>query len=308
MTATKKYRVAVIGVGNMGKNHLRIYSEIPSVNVIAISDLNSSLIETFATKYHANAYLDFRKMLDGEDVDIVSICVPTSKHYEIARECVGRGINVLLEKPIANDIYHAQDLLDFAEKRSVKFLVGHIERFNPMVNRIKKIVGQGQIGKIIAIIARRVGMFPPQIQDVDVAIDLAIHDIDICNYLLGNLPFEIRKNGQRNLTKNREDSVEFFLRYESGASSYIQANWVTPVKIRKLIITGETGYLEADYISQEIELYENRGAGEVYVIKIVPDKKEPLREELLYFIDCVEKDVIIDSRFALDSLRIALNL
>lgn len=308
MTSTKKYRVAVIGVGNMGKNHLRIYSEIPFVQVVAISDLNSALLEALVEKCRVNTYLNFRKMLDSENIDIVSICVPTSKHYEIAKECIERGINVLLEKPIADDIYQAQNFLDFAEKNNVKFLVGHIERFNPMVSRIKKIVEQGQIGKIIAMIARRVGRFPPQIQDADVAIDLAIHDIDICNYLLGKLPIEVRKNGQRNLTKNREDSVEFFLRYDSGASTYIQANWVTPVKIRKLIITGEKGYLEADYVSQEIELYENRGAGEVHVIKIVSDKKEPLREELLYFIDCVEKSVIIDSRFALDSLRIALNL
>ncbi|OGF20695.1 hypothetical protein A2316_02790 [Candidatus Falkowbacteria bacterium RIFOXYB2_FULL_38_15] len=308
MTATKKKQVAVIGVGNMGKNHLRIYSEIPTVRIVSISDLNPVLIRALATQYQLNAYIDFREMLDREKIDIVSICVPTSKHYTTARECIERGINVLLEKPIADDLRQALDLLDLSKKMSVKFLVGHVERFNPMIGRIKEIIEQGQIGRIIAIIARRVGKFPPQIQDADVAMDLAIHDIDISNYLLEKLPIEIQKNGQRNLTKNREDSVEFFLRYNCGVSSYIQANWITPVKIRKLIITGERGYLEADYISQEIELYQDRGAEGTRVTRVASDKKEPLAEELLYFIDCVEKNLMIDSRFALDSLKIALNL
>jgi len=307
MKTTKRPRVAVIGVGNMGKNHLRVYSEIPSVKVVAIADTNLHLARNLASNYQIDAYCDYQVMLKQETIDIVSICVPTSSHYEIAKSCMGYGAHVLLEKPITESVEHAHELLEFSKKQSTKLMVGHVERFNPVVNKIKELVRQGEVGKIIAIIARRVGKFPPPRQDVDVATDLAIHDIDVCNYLLGELPIDVRKNEQRNKSEYRNDSVEFFLKYGSGASSYIQANWVTPVKIRKLVITGDGGYLEADYISQEVEFYQTQLNGETHVVKIVFDKKEPLKEQLLHFINSVVNDIVVDSTFALDSLRIALN-
>lgn len=183
--------------------------------MVSISDTNSGLAKSLATKYNVNAYTDFRRMLEEKKIDAVSICVPTCLHYEIAMECVDRGISVLLEKPITDNIDQASNLLEFSRKKNVRLLVGHIERFNPMVRRVKEIIGVGQIGKVIAIIARRVGRIPPQIIDADVATDLAIHDIDICNYLLEDLPARVTKNGQRSLSKNRDDSVEFFLKYGS---------------------------------------------------------------------------------------------
>lgn len=318
----KKYKATVIGIGNMGKNHARVYSEISEIELVAVSDSNP-VKDEMAKKFGARFYANFEKMIEIEEPDIVSICVPTSQHYEIAKKCILRGINVLLEKPISDNLEHAQELLVLAREKKIKFLVGHVERFNPIVKKVKEIIRNGELGKIIAVIARRVGIFPPQISDVNVAIDLAIHDIDIANYLLEELPIEIRKNGQKNLTKNREDSVEFFMKYKSGTSAYIQANWITPVKIRKLNITGEKGYLEADYISQEIEFYESRYTkekdsknllddilhfSEPDKMKIIPAKKEPLKEEILYFIGCVENNKEIDSQFAIDSLKIALNL
>jgi len=305
MAANKK-RVAVVGVGNMGKNHLRIYSEIPSVQIVAICDVNSELIQASALKYEVNAYSDFRKMLASESIESVSVCVPTFAHYEVARECIDRGVSVLLEKPIAESVERAIALLELSRKKGVKLLVGHIERFNPMVKRVKEIISRGQLGKVIAIITRRVGRFPPQMMDADVSTDLAIHDIDVCNYLLEELPLEVTKNGRKNLAKSGDDSVEFFMKYANGASCYVQANWVTPVKIRKLIITGDKAYLEADYVNQEIEVYQSLQSGETQATKIIPEKKEPLKEELLYFLGCLKDGVVIDSSFALESLKIAL--
>jgi len=315
-----KKRIGVIGIGNMGSHHLRVYSEISDIDLVAVSDINKDLFEKAEEIYDINFYESYLDMIENERLDIVSICVPTVYHYQVAKDCIERGINVLLEKPITDSINTAEELLELADGKNLKLLVGHIERFNPAVKKLKEIIDNGKIGNIISVIARRVGIFPPQIKDANVAVDLAIHDIDIINYLLDSLPTEVNINSQKSLIKERADSVEFFLKYKN-VSAYIQANWITPVKIRKLSITGDKGYVEMDYVNQKIELYESNyekietKSFKDYVLKFSqPDKtvisvakKEPLKEEILYFIDCVEENIKIDSNFALDSLKIILN-
>jgi UDP-N-acetylglucosamine 3-dehydrogenase len=316
-----KLKAAVIGVGSMGKNHLRTYSEISKIQLVAISDLNETLGNILSNEFNVKYYKDYKKMIDIEKPNIVSICVPTFFHYQIAKYCIERKNNILLEKPITMDIHEAEELLKLAKENNIKFLIGHVERYNPAVRKIKKMIDKEELGKIITIIARRVGGFPPQIKDANIAIDLAIHDIDIVNYLLEDLPIEISVNKQRNHIKQREDSVEFFLKYKN-VSAYIQANWITPVKIRKLNITGTEGYLEMDYINQQIEFYksnynkfkETSKDFSDYVLRFSePDKinisvakKEPLKEEILYLINCIENNIEIDSQFAIDALKITL--
>lgn len=311
--------VSIIGCGKMGRNHLRVYSELSEVKITSVVDISEKKIEL---PYDSiKIFSDYKKMIEEEKPDLVSICVPTSKHYEVAKYCLENSINVLLEKPICLSVEEAEELLKIAEEKNVKFLVGHIERFNPALLKVKEMVKNGELGQIIALMSRRVGGFPPQIKDANVAVDLAIHDIDITNFLLEDIPYEVLINKQKNLIKEREDSVEFFLKYEN-ASAYIQANWITPVKIRKLCITGTEGYLELDYIKQEIEFYksnyqkfkENIKDFSDYVVNFSePDKtiislakKEPLKEEILYFINCVKNDIKVDSTFALDALKVAL--
>ena len=179
-----------------------------------------------------------------------------------------------------------------------------------------------ELGKVITISIRRVGGSSPKIQDVDVALDLGIHDVDIANYLLNEIPTDVNINRQRSFLKRQDDSAEFFLKYKSGASVHIQTNWITPVKIRNLSITGTEGYLELDYIKQEIKIFKNNyeklriedsGSFE-YIMKfgqpektvIGLEKKEPLKEELSYFINCVQKNLKVDSQYALDALKICL--
>ncbi|MCL4405403.1 MAG: Gfo/Idh/MocA family oxidoreductase [Patescibacteria group bacterium] len=318
----KKIKCAVIGVGNMGRNHARVYSEIPGVELVALADTNPAVVDESAKRFNSMGYVNYKQMLDAEKPLVVSVCVPTVLHHEVAKECLNRGINVLLEKPITMDLKAAEDLLKAAEATGAKFLVGHIERFNPAVLKIKNMVDKGELGNIINIIARRVGGFPPQIKDADIAVDLAIHDIDIVNYLLERLPVEVYVNRQRNHIVRRDDSVEFFLKY-NNASAFVQANWITPVKIRKLSITGSEGYLEMDYISQQISFFksnydkfkETKGDFSDYILhfsepdvmNITVATKEPLKEEILYFIDCVTNNKKCDSRFAIEALKTALS-
>lgn len=314
--------VAVIGTGQMGINHVRTYASMKDINLIAISDINKVLGQKVAKEFKTKFYINYEEMIENEKIDIVSVCVPTKYHYQVARNTIKNGINTLLEKPIALDVGEALDLVNMSDKKGVKFLVGHIERFNPAVKKLKEMIDNDSLGGIIAIIARRVGGFPPQIRDANIAIDLSIHDIDVVNYLLSDLPKEVVVNKQRNHIDKREDSVEFFLKYRK-ASAYLQANWITPVKIRKLNITGKEGYLEMDYVSQKIEFYKSNYKKfkkryenfSDYVLEFSkPDKidikvlkKEPLREELMFFINCVRNNIEIDSRFAIEALEIALS-
>lgn len=318
----QKIKCAVIGVGNMGKNHARVYSEVSTAELVSLADTNTAVVNELAQRLNLKGYTDYREMLDTERPVVVSVCVPTTLHYEVAKECLGRGINVLLEKPITMDLKTAEDLMRIAEAKGVKLMVGHIERFNPAVTKVKEMISKGQIGNTINIIARRVGGFPPQIKDANIAVDLAIHDIDIVNYLLEQMPVEVYVNKQRNHIIRREDSVEFFLKYKT-ASAFVQANWITPIKIRKLSITGSEGYLEMDYISQQINFFksnydkfkESKGDFSDYilrfsepdVINITTAKKEPLKEEILYFLDRVANNKECDPSFAVNALRIALS-
>jgi len=316
----KQLKVAIIGLGNMGSRHLRVYSELPEAEIVSVAEVNEEK-RVEAKKYKAKFYQDFREMLRKERIDAVSICVPTVLHYEIARECIAKRINVLLEKPISDNLKDAEELLNLAKKSEIKLLVGHIERFNPAVRRLQQILDSKILGNLISIIARRIGVAPPRIQDTDIGVDLAIHDIDIINLLLNDLPLKVISHRQNNLLKLKADSVEFFLKYPN-ISAFVQANWISPVKIRQLSISGELGYLELDYIKQEITLYksifkktENHSnkfsdyilhfsEPEKAIISVA--KKEPLKEELRFFIQSILNDRKIDSKFALDALNIAL--
>lgn len=316
-----KLTCAVIGSGVMGKSHLRTYAQIPHISLVAVSDLNEAEGQKVAGEYGLKFYKDFLELIEREHPDIISICVPTSAHYVVAKACLERGVNILLEKPITNSVEQAEELLALAKVKGVRLLVGHIERHNPAVKEVKKMIDRGDLGKVTSLLFRRVGGFPPQVKDANIVVDLAIHDIDIANYLLGGVPEKITVHKKRNHIEQREDSVELFMTYPT-ASAFVQANWITPVKLRKLNITGTDGYLEMDYITQKIEFYrsnyekfnENTGTFSDFILVFSePDrldisvaKKEPLKEELLYFIDCVQKGIDIDSRFAVDALKIAL--
>lgn len=313
-------KAAVIGVGNMGKNHVRTYFEIESIDLAAVTDLNEKLGQEMADQYKAEYFKDYKKMLEQVKPDMVSICVPTAYHFSVAKDVIEAGANLLLEKPITMDLKEGGELIKLANKHKVKMLIGHIERFNPAVKKVKELIDKGELGDITSIMARRVGGFPPQIKDANIAVDLAIHDIDIVNYLLDDLPREVVVAKRNSHIKNREDSVEIFMKYKS-ASAYVQANWITPVKIRKLNITGTEGYLEMDYISQKIEFYKSNydkflqeiGDYSDYILRFSdPDridmnvaKKEPLREEILYLAQCIGKNKEIDCRYALEALKIA---
>lgn len=315
-----KIRVAVIGAGNMGKNHLRNYFMLPDAELVGLADINPDT-KKLADEYDAAFFTDYKKMLDELKPTAVSIVVPTPFHAEVATEVMNRGIHCLLEKPIASTVEEADALIALAKKKDVVFTVGHIEHYNPLVIALKKLLDKKSIGEITSIVCKRVGGFPMVEPKTDVIIDLAVHDIGIISHLLDKKPKQVFSHGSRTHHSKKIDSAEILLDY-GNASGFIQANWLTPVKIRTIAVTGSGGYIEGNYITQELEYYEhnmqieNEGFSN-FIVKMGDPKKqimkvdfeEPLAEELKAFLSRIEgneKHYLVQPEEAREALELAL--
>ncbi|MBS3134094.1 Gfo/Idh/MocA family oxidoreductase [Candidatus Woesearchaeota archaeon] len=295
----------VIGVGNMGQHHARVYSTISSSNLVAVSDLNEEAGMTIAKKYSCKYYKSYIEMLEKEDIDAVSIAVPTSLHKKVALDVLKYNKHILLEKPIADTIQNAQEIITGLKSKQTIFMVGHVERFNPAVQKFKEILREKKIGNLISIIARRVGPYPPKVRDTNVIIDLAVHDIDVMSFLLEEEPTLISSHGKATVSE-KEDYAEIFLKYNS-VTSFIQVNWLTPIKIRNLSVTGTEGYAELDYITQDLVIYKKDKNNEAEKIHIDVDKEEPLVVEIRSFLNSIKNnsESPLSAAKALNTIKIA---
>lgn len=313
-----KTNVAVIGVGNMGRYHARVYSHLPSAHLVGVSDIDEERGRKVAEEFRCSYWKDLKDMLAEPSLEAVSVAVPTPFHAKVALEALNAGKHVLIEKPIALNVQEAELLIEVAQKHGLKLGVGHIERFNPAVQTLKRILEKGELGEITSLVTRRVGGLP-QAKNGNVVIDLAVHDIDIYSYLLGKQPTSIYARGRRVLMPDQEDSAELMLSY-GPVTGFIQVNWITPVKIRTLSVTGSKGFAELNYITQRLELYETNFTKDIdtfrdFVGKLgEPTRKEisvqmqePLFLELESFIRSIQedKDPEVGGREGKDALAIA---
>ena len=316
-----KLNVAVIGVGSMGKNHARIYSELKDVNLIAVCDPNEECGKEVAGKYLIKSYSDYKEMLKKEKIDAVSICVPTKLHKQVALDAIKSKINVLVEKPIAATAAEANEIIKAAEKNNVKLMVGHIEQFNPVVIELKKRIKD--IGNIFQVHCQRLSLFPQRIIDVGVVIDLAIHEIYVLKYLLGSKIKRVYAETAQRFHSSNEDLLVGTLRFENNILGVISANWLTPKKVRQIKVTGEKGMFVANYITQELYFYEKQFASkyadydsqfkmgtEGEKIKIGVKSSEPLKNELEAFIACIKsnKEPPVTGKDGLEAIDIAQKL
>lgn len=315
-------RTGVIGVGSMGQNHVRIYNDIS--NLVAVSDSSERQGRLVANRFDVDWYEDYTDMLTK--VDAVSIAVPTVMHRKVAEDVARAGVHILIEKPIAGNTVDSESILRTTESEGIKLAVGHVERHNPVVAYAKKAIVEGQWGRIISMTSRRVSNFPSRIHDVGVLFDLLIHDIDICSHLSGENVNSVYAVGGMMKAKY-EDYATIVLVHENKIISICEANWLTPMKIRKLGITTSTNYIELDYQNQSIEsfksdylevdeknLYSSNLEFSSEVIPII--KKEPLLIEIFDFLESITKNrkplvsghdglnVVKISEAALNSLRI----
>ena len=310
-------RAAVVGVGNMGKHHARVYNDLEDVELVGVADKDQKKIENFSNHYKVPVYSSYEELFNKEKPDLVSVVVPTNLHHRVAIEAIKRGIHVLVEKPIALNRYEAEDLVSKANSKNITLGVGHVERFNPALIELKRRLQAGELGEIFLVHSRRQSPFPKYIKDVGVVMDLASHEVDILRYIIGKDPKSIYSRTIRRLHDIHEDALFSILSFENGISAMLDVNWLTPTKIRELRVTGQKGMFVVDYIAQDLYFYENsfrpdqwetlaifRGIDEGNVTKIWVKKEEPLKLEILNFINSVyeNKTPIVSGRDGLHAL------
>lgn len=292
--------VMVIGAGAMGFNHVRNFASFPEVKRVIVVDPSEEAAKKVASlgKDHVVVYKSIEAALAKEKVDAASIIVPTHAHYKVASAIVAKGIPLLVEKPITETVEDGKKLIAEARQRGVTLMIGHIERFNPAVQALKKNISQ--IGKPFYASVHRFGV--PTERDVGASfIDQAVHDIDVLTFLIEEYPKEVSAFEERVVDKKNNDLCSAIYNFGSFKAT-VEANRITPIKSRELIILGTEGAAKLDYITQELTIMRADHVNTKYStfdevvmrvgrgseIKPYFVKDEPLKLELLHFLDCVK--------------------
>lgn len=313
-------RVALVGVGAMGRNHLRVLSDLDGVELAALCDQDGRAVEAAARKHSVPGYSSLEQMLERERLDAVVVAVPTRFHEPVGVAAFARGLHVFVEKPIASNLEEGRALIAAARSAKRLLAVGHIERFNPAVRELQRRVSDGEAGRIYQLQARRLGPFPARIRDVGVVIDLATHDVDVMHHLAASDVQRLYAETEQRIHTDHEDMLNALLKFESGVLGVLQVNWLTPTKIRELSVLGERGMFVCNYLSQELTYYRNAEMsptadaeahpravtqGEAVTFPIV--QAEPLRLELQSFFEAVRGDhpVVVDGEAGLRALHLA---
>jgi UDP-N-acetylglucosamine 3-dehydrogenase len=291
-------KVGVIGVGAMGENHVRNFSQMP-VELIGVADTDAQRAGQVAAKYRIRAFPSADALL--RTVDAVSIAVPTTFHREVALMALAGGVHILVEKPIASTLAQAQEMMTAVRRSGKVLMVGHSERFNPAIDALKERIDRGELGEIVAITAKRVGPHNPRIRDVGVIIDLGVHDIDVISYLYGRRASKVfAVSGVR--LHPFEDYASISLFFPPDKVGTIDTNWLTPKKVRTVTVVGTAGVAEIDYIKRELILYR-----ENEVIPCAVPSGEPLRRELECFLQAISSGHCpLDGEQGIYNLKVAL--
>ncbi len=282
MTALpKSMNVGVIGLGWMGRVHLRNYTEMPGVTVLGVMDSDQAALDAVHEQFGVPTFRDLDAMLE-QPLDAVSVCVPTVFHLPVGLKVIERGIPLLIEKPLAASAAEGRQLLDAATAKDLPLMVGHIERFNPAVQRVRELAAEDEV---ISINIERVGPYPPRIQDVGVIRDLGSHDIDLIRHISGSEYKKVFAVTATTIGKH-EDTALITAEMENGVLGQINTNWVTPYKSRFIHVATTTRYIEANLITQQVKAYSKfEDYKDHYSIKEWPVMyREPVRTELTAFL------------------------
>jgi len=273
----KALRVGVVGVGHIGSNHARLYSELPSVEFTSIYDLDAIRANTIGKKYDlipAKSLEQFAEMIDA-----ASIATPTSTHHKVAHALLSRGKHLLIEKPITENTRDASELAELAARERLVLQVGHVERFNPVLSALEARLKHPRF-----IEAHRLSTYPERSTDIGVVLDLMIHDLEIILHLVRSPVQSIDAVGVPVLSKG-EDIANARLRFESGCIANITSSRISPEQMRKIRVFQEDAYLSLDYQSQSGEIY-RRVDGRITRDKVAVEREEPLKRQLMSFAEC----------------------
>jgi predicted dehydrogenase len=308
-------RVGVVGFGSIGRHHARNLRAMDSVELVGVVDASPlALAQADALGYPT--FMTSKALLNA-GVDAAIISVPTSVHEDVAEEFIERSVALLIEKPIAQSMTAAKRLIARCQRAGIPLMVGYVERYNPAMEVVRDFVAGGNLGRLISMSARRVGLLPPRIRDASVLIDIGVHDIDMVAFITGARLNLVAAQGGMAVLEDRLDFASLLID-AAGCIVSIEANWLTPVKLRELSITGTRGYCRVDYITQEAWFapsqsfepttdYEDlvKQYTEGTLISLPVHKREPLARELEVFISGVRGGPLPSPSIALASLRIA---
>ena len=275
-------KIVQIGTGGWGKNHTRILSQLGVL--AAVCDSNVERSEEYGRKYSVNHYTKLDDLLKNEEFDGAFVVTPTSTHSEIATKLVEAKKHVFVEKPLSYSSEQGERLAEIAKKNKVLLTCGYIERFNPAVNIVKKIIREKKYGELVMLEFHRENRMPLHIKDVGIIYDTSVHDIDTSNWLFDEMPVVVfARSGQIN--HEHEDFATIMLGYKNERTAIISSNWITPKKVRTFSAVCTDAVISSDFISQEVRIEKNEDTE-------IPrnEKREPLLLEIQEFLSAIEEN------------------
>lgn len=295
----EKMRIGVVGVGYMGRNHARIYSELDNVDLVGVCDSIREIGETIASQFKTKSYSDYHELIDK--VDGVSIATPVESHYPIARDFLENGVHVLVEKTLTACEEEALKLIEEAKKSKLVLQVGHVERYNPAVVKLNEIVSTPRF-----IECHRMGPYPGRGTMTNVVMEVMIHDLDIILPLVNSSVKSVDAFGTEVLSRT-SDIVNARINFSSGCSANVTASRVSEEVLRKIRVFQPKSYISVDYAEQQVEIFEKGENNHINKKQVPIEKKEPLREELTDFVGCIKqgKNPRVTGEDGLKSLRLA---
>jgi UDP-N-acetylglucosamine 3-dehydrogenase len=296
--------IGLIGAGRMGAYHVETWERVAAGRLVAVAEPDEAVARERIGRRPIDWVGDYRWLLERADIDAVCVCVPSAQHARVALDALAAGKHVFVEKPIATALEDGLRMAAAARLAGLKLMVGHIERFNPAVGKLAELIDEGRVGRVFRAHATRVGPLPVRIQDTGVAIDLATHDLDLMQFVLGRDITSIYAQGSRCVHPTQEDMISCLLRFgEDGPQGLLDVNWLTPEKRREMTVIGEGGMLSASYLTQDVwftestgaptgwsELARIRGDAEGAAVRFALPRVEPLQAELAAFARCVLED------------------
>jgi UDP-N-acetylglucosamine 3-dehydrogenase len=298
----KKVGVAVIGTGSWGKNHARVYQELPLTKLIAVCDVNPEKAKTMADQYGAKAYTNSTRMLKNKEIEAISVCTWSTHLAKEALKGLRAGKHVLVEKPMATNAKQAKKLCETAQQNGLVLTVGFLMRFIPGLRSIREAVESKKIGELVCANAKRVSQWPERIGDIGVVKDTAIHDIDVMRFISKRDPITVYAKMGSMRHRKFEDYAHIMLTYKGGESAFIESNWLTPYKTRTLTVTGSDAIMRLDYITQDLWIEQQKETMQPRI-----PFQEPLKLELQHFAECVleKKKPLITGEDGVKALEIA---
>ena len=303
-----KVRVGVVGVGSLGQWHARIYSELPTAELVGVYDINQARAEEIARRYHTRVIPDMAELAGM--VEAASIVVPADKHFEAAAHFLERGVHLLVEKPIATRMADAEAMVAAAQQQNLVLQVGHVERFNPVLKFLEGILVRPRF-----IEAHRLQPYPParagqlpRGTEVSVVLDLMIHDLEIILHLVRSPIREIRAVGIPVLSPS-EDIANVRLAFENGCVANVTTSRISPESVRKFRVFQADTYISLDYHKQAGEWYRKVG-DKIERDKVPIEKGEALAHELASFVDCVRRrsSPVVSGEQASEALKLAVDI